>query len=431
MRLFRLRFILPLVVLSAFLAPVAFAQEENSHVDPFAFRTPSSLFNREVNADPFEYRGEPVKMGSFLIWPNITWQKEYSTNILATEDGEESDIITVIKPEVIVKKNIRNHEFILSLNTELRHYWDNSDENVENYRGRFEGNFQARHGINIPVMLSYRDGHLRRRDQNRINNMDLSVEPLHNTALEAETGIIYKPKRLLLSLMGNYREARLKNSRARNGTTLIRENRNVNTAKAVTTIGYDVSENLTPYAELTYAQEDYIDEPVTAASRNNDLTRFLVGANFDYRGLIIANIGVGLEERNYDSATVNNADSLSFDGNLKWQVDQKTALGFDLSRQTYEDNVIIAGLTKTEAGVSINHEILRDTFLRSHLKYEFKEYDNITREDTTYDAGLEILYIINPHFQLGADYNYITRDSNIQGLSMDENIFMIRARTAL
>ena len=419
------------MVFATFLIPAAFAQEENSAVDPFAFRTPSLIFNREVNVDPFAYRGEPVKVGSFLVWPNVTWQKEYSTNILATEDDEESDIITVIKPEVIIKKNIRNHEFILSLNTELRRYWDTSSENVENYNARFEGNIEAKHGINIPAILSYRDGHLRRRDQNRLSNADLSVEPLHNSALEAETGIVYKPKRLLLSLIGNYRQGRLENSRLRNGTALIRENRNVDAAKLVTTVGYDVSENLTPFAEITYAQEDYVDELSAATSRNNDLTRFLLGANFNYRGLIIANIGVGMEERSYDSAAVDDTNSLSFDGNLTWQADQKTKVNFDLSRQTYEDNVIIAGLTKTEAGLSVNHEILRDTFLRSHLKYELKDYDNITREDTIYDAGLGILYIINPHFQLGADYNYITRDSNIQGLGMDENIFMIRARTAL
>lgn len=419
------------MVVATLFIPAAYAQDEDSVVDPFAFRTPSLIHNREVNADPFEYRGEPVKIGSFLVWPNVTWQKEYSTNILATEDDTKSDIITAIKPELIVKKNIRNHEFILSLNTELRRYWNNSSENVENYSARFEGNLEARYGINVPVMLSYRDGHLRRRDQNRLQNADLSAEPLHNRGLEAETGIMYKPKRLLLSLMGNYREGRLENSRLQNGTALIRENRNVNAAKLVTTIGYDVSENLMPYAEVTYAQEDFIDEPQAATSRNNDLTRFLLGANFNYRGLIIANIGVGHESRNYDSAAVDDANSLSFDGNLTWQASQKTKVNFDLSRQTYEDNVIIAGLTKTEAGLGVNHEILRDTFLRSHLKYELKDYDNITREDMTYDAGLGILYIINPHFQLGADYNYVTRDSNIQGLSMDENIFMIRARTAL
>ena len=413
------------------LAVLAQERESEGLVDPFAFRTPSAFGTAQTNVDPFAYRGEPVKFGTFLVWPNLSLQQGYNDNVLATESSTEDDFVTVIKPELIIRKNIRRHDFVASFNSEVLRHADLSDENVENYTAQFRGNIEAKKGLNIPIEIEYRDGHLKRRDQTRANLADLTIKPLRNQSAEVETGLIYKPNRLLLSFLGKYRQGRLKNGELQNGDTVIRDNRDVNITQGQARVAYDISETLSPFLETTYAQEDYINEAVGAVTRNNDLFRVLAGSSFNYRGLLSGFLGVGWENRNFESALVEDTDSISVDGNIIWNPRVKTQIAADVSRETLEDNILFSGLTQTSLGLDFRHELYKDTFLRSHLSYELKDFEDISREDVTYDTGLGILYIINPNLQIGADYNYVYRDSTVSGLDLKNNIFFIRVRTPL
>ena len=120
------------VAMLIFLMSIGFAvsaqeRETEGMTDPFAFRTPSAFGAGETNVDPFAYRGEPVKFGSFLLWPNLSLQQGYNDNVLATENSTEDDFVTVIQPELIIRKNIRRHEFVASFNSEVLRHADLSD----------------------------------------------------------------------------------------------------------------------------------------------------------------------------------------------------------------------------------------------------------------------------------------------------------------
>ena len=185
------------------------------------------------------------------------------------------------------------------------------------------------------------------------------------------------------------------------------------------------------FLETTYAQEDYINEAAGAVTRNNDLIRVLAGSSFNYRGLLSGFLGIGWENRNFESSLVDDTDSISVDGNIIWNPRVKTQIAADVSRETLEDNILFSGLTQTSLGLDFRHELYKDTFLRSHFSYELKDFEDISREDVTYDTGLGILYIINPNLQIGADYNYVYRDSTVTGLDLENNIFFLRVRTPL
>lgn len=406
------------------------AQESGAFVDPFAFRTLTSS-GREVAVDPFQYRGEAVEFGSFIVFPNITLQQEYNDNVFATEGDEEGDFVTVIEPELILRKDIGRHEFILNLSTEFRQHWDLTSENVENIAGNFRANIEAKKGINIPVEVSYRDGYLARQPRNRLSEDELTIEPLETKSLDLETGIVYKPRRLLLSLLGNYRAARPENGLLTSGATLIRDNRELNTIGGRLRAGYDVTENFSPFIDLTLAGEDFINEALGAVSRDNTLFRIRAGSSFDYRGLVTGRIGIGYEERSFEESVLDNTDALSLDGDVVWQPQEKTRLSLDFSRETFEDSILAAGLTQSFVGLNVRHELMRDLFLRSNLSYQLKEFEDFNREDEELETGIGALYIINPRFQIGADYRHINRKSTLGGLGGDNNIFMIRLRSAL
>lgn len=407
------------------------AAAEDISAEPFGFRAQKPNAYGEVNVDPFQYRGNPIEFNSFLIWPNLTLQQEYNDNVLATQTSQKSDFTTVLKPSLIIKKEIEHHEFILSLDTEIRRYWNLNNENVKNYSASFEANIEPNHTTSIPLLLSFRDEHVKRNSQRRASVNDLSATPLRVRSYEFETGINHKPNRLGLSLLGNFRRGELTNNTLLTGQPLIRDNRNMNATKAIGRISYELAANWEPYAEITVGDENFTNETPTAITRNNNLLRLLFGSLFNYKGLVYGFMGAGWEKRSYDSNAIQSATGLSLDSKITWEPQAKTKIVFNLSRQTFEDNEIIAGITETATGLELHHELQRNLFLKLIGGYDHEDFSNSARQDKTLNTGIGIHYTSGPHLQIGADYNYAQRNSTMTGLNLDNNIFMIRAKMAL
>lgn len=428
------------VMATAFIAvslymPHALAQDASNErdrvVEAFGFRTISPFKNRDINVDPFEYRGDPIPFNSFLVAPNITFKQEYNDNVLATENDTEGDFVTVIEPELTVQKSVGRHSFVAQIQSEIRRYWDITSENIENYQARLQGNLEAKTGLEIPIEIVYKDGHLDRRTQRRAVVSDLPDEPLRVKSFQAQTGITYRPNRLQLSLLGDYIQQRLENATRFDGTELIRDNRDLDAIRVTAQASYELPSEITPFIQLEYTDEDYINERASAISRDNQNIELVAGASFDFKGLVYGFMSAGYESRNYQDGRVDDADGLALRGRMTWEPQAKTRLSIDVSRETFEDNEIIAGLTETVLGFEIQHELQKDFFAKFATYYENEDFTDIDREDDTYGATASVVYIANSRLQVGGEYSYTTRDGTVDGLGLDNNIFMLRATLGL
>ncbi|MCB9980558.1 MAG: outer membrane beta-barrel protein [Rhodospirillales bacterium] len=395
-------------------------------VDPFAFRTRSDRAEA-IKVDPFLYRGEPRVVSSFILWPNLTLRQSYKDNIYATQDDPESDFVTSIAPSLVVRKDVGRHEFILSLDAEMSRYWKNSDENTLDYSAAFEADLEARRGINIPVKVFYKDGHVARDGQRRASASDLTVEPLRMKNFGGEAGIVVKPNRMTVSLTGGFHGTRLENGViAGTGAPSIRDTKDVDVYQAGVKAEYKAFNGLTPYLSVRASQENFIRQAPTDIARDNRRLRVLAGSAFNYRGLIYGSLGAGWEKRTYDAASLKPLKGLSLEGQVFWEPTAKIRLGVEASRNTVEDNLIAAGLTSTQAGVDLSYEMRRNFFLKLKTGYTYEKYDTSARTDKTLSFGPELLYMVSPHLQLGAEYQYVTRDSTASGLDLDSSVFLLR-----
>jgi uncharacterized protein (PEP-CTERM system associated) len=59
--------------------------------------------------------------------------------------------------------------------------------------------------------------------------------------------------------------------------------------------------------------------------------------------------------------------------------------------------------------------------------YQNSNYENSSREDDTYQGRLGVGYsFLDKMFEVGLEYDYTTRDSNVSGLDYDENRVFLR-----
>lgn len=94
------------------------------------------------------YAGE---VGSFLLTLKLTIEQSYNDNIFATEDDAELDYITALKPSLLIQKNYRDHEFALETKGEAIKYWENSDEDVINFKSGVAGQGGGASGADFAV----------------------------------------------------------------------------------------------------------------------------------------------------------------------------------------------------------------------------------------------------------------------------------------
>ncbi len=400
-------------------------------VEPFDFRVePTKRIIRELE-NPFNYQGNPITFGSFRVWPNLTLRQEYDDNIFATKDGKESDFISVVTPALEAWKSFGRHNFKLRAESEIRHHWDNDSENIQNHSLAFDGDIEARKVLNIPVRVTYNDRHLSRKTQRRSSANQLAVAPLNIKRLEAESGFVYKPNRLELSLLGNYKSIRLGNEDLINGGRLIRDNRDSNSKSAKARLTYDLKEDISPFLEVSYTDQEFINEYPSLQSRNNTSTRVLAGANFNFKDLVTGFIGLGLDNNNFEENSIESTNDISLNAKVSWEPTTKTSLTLNASRATSEDNELIAQLTETNLGLEVQHELQKDLFGRVNLDYKDNNFSETGRRDTTYDLGFEAIKFITPNLHIGAGYSFTTQNSTINGLGFNNSVIFLRARLAL
>lgn len=241
-------------------------------------------------------------------------------------------------------------------------------------------------------------------------------------------GFVYKPNRFALELLGDYKQASFENNNQINTPTRTRDNPNEPVIQSTIRASYDTETGWTPYIETTFSRNNFINENLSAPHRDNDLFRLLAGSAFNYKGIVYGFFGIGMDSRSYKDSRIASARGLALESKISWEPRPKSKITFDLSRETFEDNEIIAGLTQTETGLEYSHEVKQNLFLKLIGSYNSEDFNDSPRQDDTITTGLGMQYVISTKFQLGADYNYMTRDSNMNGLDFDDNTLMLRAK---
>ena len=412
--------------------PLLYAQTADS-VEPYSFRTHTTSKLSGQWADPFSYSGEPRSFKSFQILPSLELTQKYTDNVLALDEAQnpEGDFITVISPAIDIIKNIRRHKFSLSLNSDIYQHWDKTSENVENYSAILEGEIEAYRKLHFPFQLSYVDTHFSRINERRADATQVTTSPFNTKLLKASTGVIYKPNRLQYNLGAEYEQRRLENAVFTDGTLLQRNDRNVNNIGLNAEISYQLKNNFAPFTQIGFEQQDFINEGNAAVTRNNNLIHGSTGFKFNYKGIVQGALGIGLEKRSYEDSAIESVTDYSFDSTIQWEPSAKTRFNFTTNRTTLEDNELVSGLTKTYLEAQGQHELQHDIFGRASFSYSFDDFEEIDRQDTRFDGRLEMIKIINPRFQVGAEYHFIDRNSDIPSLNVRNNILMLRLKTNL
>jgi hypothetical protein len=187
------------------------------------------------------------------------------------------------------------------------------------------------------------------------------------------------------------------------------------------------------YAIAIARIQDVSHKESSQRDRDSFTWEVLGGFTYDFDGIYQGRIAVGYRQRDYEGSQFKTLSGPAFEGELIWQPTLLTTVTFQARRvieESIRNNAV--SFTRTEAGVLVDHEYLRNVILGVELRADRREYDDPDQKVTDGIAVLSARYLINRNLSVTASYEHNRRLSASSGIDeYYQNLFQIRLRVAL
>ena len=381
--------------------------------------------NQSVFGRPHpDYDPLGLRAGSFLIFPRAEIGEAYNDNIFAVKNNEDSDFITLLRPEIRAESDWGRHALNVQGGTLVGRYADHTDENF------VDGFLGADGRIDIVQQTFIRTGAEWQRlheDRGSPDNVQ-GDEPTEYDLWSANVGVARNRGIVSASLDGRFDRWNWYNVNAPGGH--IDENtRDRNQYLLIGQTGYEYLPNTSAFVRLTGRWRRY-DELDNGVDRDSWGFAGVVGTQLNFTGKTSGEVFVGYQKTDYKDSSLDDFSSPAGGLDLLWNVTGLTSIRAfatgAIEETTQQD---ASAYIAYRFGGSVEHELLRNVLVGGAVTLGRDDYEGISRYDDVYIFGLTARYLINRNFYAGAEYDFRKRNSNGSDASNDEftqNVFLVR-----
>jgi hypothetical protein len=409
----------------------------------------------ELRPEPFGYylqRGQSVTerprpeldplgvhAGSFFIYPRVELDQLYNDNIYASGSNRVDDFITVLSPSVDVKSNWSNHALNAQAGLSAGKYWDNTSEDfLDGFVGT-DGRYDITRNLAAFGGARYERQH---EERDSPDNPGFVVggaaEPVTFDAYTARAGIVSRGLKIGYQADVGFRREDYHDVDRVGGGTLDQDARDVNVYLANLRVSYEFAPRYQAFARVGYNHRSYDNDDPAGFTRDSNGYRADIGATIDLTGVTFAEVYAGYMIQDYDSSRLGEIGGVDFGARVVWNATQLTSVSANIDRTVQDSNTtafLAEGITatspgylRTNFGLTVDHELLRNVILTGRAGYENDDYEKIDRNDDRFDIGAGVRYSFTRNFYLGGSYTYSYRSSDgaAAGGDFSRNLFLIR-----
>jgi len=369
-----------------------------------------------------------LRLGGFLLYPELAVQESYDRNIFATPTNERSDFITAIEPSLNLKSNWNNHALNFKADAQILKYADHSSEDQDNYSFGTDGRLDIQRDSRVYGGASYAVRHESRYSPNDLGGREPTKYDVFSANLSPEKDF----NRLSVRLDGNLDRFTYSNNATGAGAVIAEDQRD----RTEYQIGIKPTYELAPlrqiYGLIAYNWRDYDSNLVFGFNRDCTGYTLAVGARCDIPGILFADVYLGYREQNFEDSRLASASGPAGGAKLTWNVTRLTTVTGLVTREVQE--TILTGSSSyfaTKAEARVDHELLRNLILNGSIGYENDAFEGINRTDDFVVLGAGAKYLINRNFALSGGYTFRTRSSDAAGSDFDEHITFLRLSSHL
>ncbi len=375
-----------------------------------------------------------IRAGSFLVFPRLGLEEDYSDNIFATDDDEESDFITRVQPGLRVESDWNNHALSVFGNADIGRYIDNDGEDYEDLRLGMAGRLDVRRSTNLRARFAYEEGHEERASPDERTG----AEPTEFSVLGGGLRGFHNFGRVNLTLDSDLASIDFDDVPTSQGTVIDNDDRDRNEYEVALRAGYEIVPDYEAFLRGSYNIRDYDqasdNNPTLPVDRDSDGYELVAGVAIDFGGITFGDFFLGYRSQDYDDANLDTVEGPVVGADITWNVTRLTTVVGSVSRLVEEtiqrdaNEIPSSGRFFTTVALSADHELLRNLLLRGELSYSQDDFEGIDRSDDIFRAELGARYMMNRYVYLSGGYNFRLRESDVSAGDFAENAVFLRVQ---
>jgi len=385
-----------------------------------------------LERDRPEYEGDGLRVGSFIVRPELNTGASYNDNILADDVDTISDGIFEVRPEVLVRLDQPVIDLRLRAGADFERFADNSSENSDAYFATLRGIIGRGRPTQAQFRVTYRSDNESRRS---LDAADSVATRLGRDSIEGFAEVRQDLGALDALVSGRVRRLTY-GSALDDGGTLIDFSFRDQTIYQVTGGGeYAVTPNDLIIARATYDKREQDVRPgdplfnLAGFDQTSEGYRLEAGYGRQVSELLYLRVFVGYLEQNFDDTRVQDISGLSINSDVFWNVTPLTSVRVAASRTI--DEVVapdLAGNLRTQFSAQVDHELKRNFIVSASARYADISPRGTGIASDEFEANLTGRLFVSRLVTVNGGFSHFQRNSANANQRFDENVFFVGLR---
>lgn len=378
------------------------------------------------SADTSVQRTETNASSGFTVIPSIATGVTYDSNIYATPNQPQSDLLFTVSPSLQLKKQGKDHSLTIGLQATETRYRSNPNENSTDYQMDVSGRQRVNAYGDVFGGVGFGQWHEDRTSPDDV----LGTRPTVFTDASAHLGLSQRWSAFSLRVGTTFDHLLFRNVQDAAGNTIDNADRNRDVVGLGLRLGYAVSPHVDLFTQGTYDTRTYqraIDD--YGFRRNSQGDSWVVGiASRDTRSLR-GEFYVGWLSQHYADPRLAGVTLPTVGASMFWKVSPQTTLDASLNRSIEETTLPGASsYVDTSISLDLRREITDRLSAHAGIDMTRSDFRDIGRHDDLFGANFGVSYRMLRYLQLDANYQLLQRHSNVPDAEYYRNEIYVGVR---
>lgn len=350
-----------------------------------------------------------IRAGAFLVYPRVNASVGFDSNVYATPNNENSDVLFVLRPEVDVQSQWSRHSLSASAFAEAGFYRDETDANYIDFGAGVAGVVDISSAQALRIDVSAARLHEDAGDPDVVGSTDVTKY----LALTGNIAYRYQFNRFFVqpsvgASRNDYEDVPGFNN----------DDRDHNLYQIALRGGVAVSPAIRVFGEGFWRRSDYDQTPDDAGvDRESKAYGARVGAELEFSRLLVGDVAVGVARHNPDDSALDDTTGFNAVAGLTWTPTPLTTVDVNALADMQETTVTFRGDTastrfRKQLSVSVSHALRRNITLNGRALYIRDDFEGTGRSDDVFGVGFGVNYTVNRWLVVGASYDFQKRNSD-------------------
>lgn len=362
-----------------------------------------------------------LRMGSFLLFPELTAETIYSDNVFKTGKDAKSDSALAIKPRLRLQSDWNVHELDATLSAVRSFHRSYSSEDDRDLEATLHGRLDVLQDTNLEAAAGYSFG---QQGRGSIEFPTGAAERPDVTTLSAEGAVNQRFNRLNFRLRGGLTDHSESEVAGIAGTPgAINNGQDYRDTETTLRAAYEFSPGLAVFTEGGLNWRSY--DASTGTTRDFHGRGGRVGAAAELAPTVTGEVSIGYAVETPDSPKLRGIEGVILDGNLTWRPSALTTLALRASSGV--DATTTAGTIggfRQSIGLDIRHEFRRYFALLAGIGYAHRDFAGTPIVEREVDGHIGLEYMLSREWVLTADYSRTKFSSTEAGRGYTDDVIM-------